>query len=122
MPARLKTLAEKRRLVKHASPCILTSSLTVLVEGFLNFSPVAPGNWAIVGLLLMLKVINMQIKLECTHIFAFNSMLERYQERQWKKMDESTRLKVNDIDFLRVYIPVLKFSNHGNHGWGHTAV
>ena len=102
MPARLKTLAERGRLVKHASPCILTSSLTVLVNGFLNFSPVAPENWEIVGLSLMLKVIDMQIKLECTHIFAFNSMLERCQERQWKKVDESTRLKVNYIDLLRV--------------------
>ena len=30
----------------HTSPCILTP-LTVFVDGFLNFSPVAPGNWAV---------------------------------------------------------------------------
>ena len=30
----------------YTSPCILTP-LTVFVEGFLNFSPVAPGNWAV---------------------------------------------------------------------------
>ena len=31
---------------EQTSPCNLTP-LTVLVDGFLNFSPVAPGNWAV---------------------------------------------------------------------------
>ena len=34
------------QLKEITSPCILTP-LTVFVDGFLNFSPVAPGNWAV---------------------------------------------------------------------------
>ena len=34
------------QLKEIPSPCILTP-LTVFVDGFLNFSPVAPGNWAV---------------------------------------------------------------------------
>ena len=49
---------------KHTSPRIQMPFFAVFVDEFLNPIPVAPGNWAVMSLILMLKVKEMQIKLE----------------------------------------------------------
>ena len=53
-----------QQILKPTSPCILTP-LTVFVEGFLNFKPVAPGNWAVTDVSSIEPVGRMSIGNEC---------------------------------------------------------